>query len=86
MARRVTRKACDAMPMTEVAETFSRAIGTKVEFEHAEMERIPTPPRPVAGQLQPARADIAACRELLPELNTLGLWIDKTGWKALVTQ
>jgi uncharacterized protein YbjT (DUF2867 family) len=74
----------DSMTMTEVAETFSRALGTKVEFEHAEFERIPTPSRPVAGQPQPVRADIAACRELLPELNTLGLWIEKTGWKALV--
>jgi uncharacterized protein YbjT (DUF2867 family) len=71
----------DAMPMTDVAATFSRVLGTKVEFQHVEMERIPTPPKPVPGKPQHVRADIAACRELVPELTTLAQWIDKTGWK-----
>jgi uncharacterized protein YbjT (DUF2867 family) len=72
----------DAMPMTDVAATFSRVLGTKVEFQHVEMERIPTPPKPVPGEPQHMRADIAACRELLPDLTTLEHWIEKTGWKS----
>ena len=71
----------DAMTMTQVAETFSHVLGTRVEFEHVEMERIPTPPRPVPGEPQHVRADIAACRELVPELSTLAQWIETTGWK-----
>ena len=71
----------DAMPMTQVAETFSISLGIPVAFEHTEMERIPSPPRPIPGEPQPVRADIAACRELLPEMTTLAQWIARTGWK-----
>jgi uncharacterized protein YbjT (DUF2867 family) len=72
----------DAMPMTEVAGTFSRALGTRVEFEHVDkMTGIPAPPRPVPGEAQYVRADIAACRELLPDLKTLGDWIGEAEWR-----
>jgi uncharacterized protein YbjT (DUF2867 family) len=71
----------DAMPMSEVAETFSRVIGTPVAFEHTEVEWAPSPPRPVPGEPQDVRADIAACRELVPELATLEQWIERSGWK-----
>ena len=76
----------DAMTMTEAAETFSSTLGIPVEFEHAEMEWIPTPPRPVPGETQHVRADIAACRELLPEMTTLAQWIERAGWRDLVVR
>jgi len=31
--------------------------------------------------VQLVRADISACRELLPGLKTLGDWIEDTDWK-----
>ena len=72
----------DAMPMTQVAETFSRVLGTPVEYVHVdELSGIPAPPRPVAGEPQYWRADIAACRALLPGLRTLEEWIAESGWK-----
>ncbi|MDR3687583.1 MAG: NmrA/HSCARG family protein [Coriobacteriia bacterium] len=71
----------DAMTMTQVAETFSRTLGTSVEYVHVdELSGIPAPPRPVPGEPQYWRADIAACRELLPGLKTLGEWIAESGW------
>jgi len=71
-----------AMPMTDVVGTFSRVLGRKVAFEHVdEMAGIPAPPRPVPGEAQQVRADIAVCRELLPRLKTLADWIEQTGWK-----
>ena len=76
----------DAMTMTEVAETFSSSLGIPVAFEHAEMERIPTPPRPLPGEPQHVRADIAACRVLLPEMTTLAQWIERTGWTKLAAR
>ena len=72
----------DAMPMTEVADTFARALGTKVKFGHVgEMVGVPSPFRPAPGEVQLVRADISACRELLPGLKTLGDWIEDTDWK-----
>ena len=71
----------DAMTMAEVAETFSRVVGVPIVFEHADVDWAPSPPRPVAGEPQPVRADIAACRALVPELSTLAQWIERTGWK-----
>jgi uncharacterized protein YbjT (DUF2867 family) len=72
----------DAMLMTQVAETFSRVLGVTVGFEHVEMERIPTPPRPIPGEPQHERADLAACRRLVPDLTSLAQWIEKSGWKS----
>ena len=72
----------DAMPMPDVAATFSRVLGSKVEFEHAdEMVGIPSPPRLGPGEVQHVRADIAACRELVPGLRTLRVWIEESGWR-----
>lgn len=71
----------DAMTMTQVAETFSRVLGIPVEFKHVESEGWPSPPRPIPGEPQHVRADIAACRALVPELSTLAQWIELSGWK-----
>jgi len=71
----------DAMTQSQIAETFSRALGIPVEFEHAEVDWAPTPPRPVPGERQYVRADIDACRDLIPQLATLEQWIERTGWR-----
>lgn len=72
----------DAMPMTDLAGTFSRVLGRNVAFQHVdEWAGIPAPPRPVPGEAQQVRADIAACRELLPGLKTLAEWIEQSGWE-----
>jgi uncharacterized protein YbjT (DUF2867 family) len=70
----------DAMRMSAVAQTFAGLLDRPVRFEHVENERIPSPPRPKPGDRQPARADIAACRELIPDLMTLRRWIESGGW------
>ena len=70
----------DAMRMTAVAQTFAGAIDRPVKFAHVENERIPSPPRPRPGEPQHVRADIAACRELVPELMTLRHWIAAGNW------
>jgi uncharacterized protein YbjT (DUF2867 family) len=71
----------DAMPMTEVAETFARALGVPVAFSHVDVDWAPTPPRPVPGEPQHVRADIEACRALVPGLTTLAQWVALTEWK-----
>jgi uncharacterized protein YbjT (DUF2867 family) len=70
----------DAMRMTAVAQTFAGLLDRRVRFEHVENERIPSPPRPKIGEPQHVRADIAACRELIPDLLSLRKWIETAGW------
>jgi uncharacterized protein YbjT (DUF2867 family) len=75
----------DSMTLEQVAEVFATVLGTPVEFQHADMEGMPTFPRPKPGEPQPVRADIAACRELLPDMTPLSIWVEKAGWKSLVS-
>ena len=70
----------DAMPMTQVAETFARVLGVPVAFAHVDVDWAPAPARPVPGEAQHVRADIEACRALVPELTTLAQWVALTGW------
>jgi uncharacterized protein YbjT (DUF2867 family) len=71
----------DAMTMEAVATTFAETLGVPVQFEHVdELAGIPAPPRPVPGEPQHVRADVAACREMLPGLRTLAEWIHETRW------
>lgn len=74
----------DSMTMLDVAQTFSEVLEIPIEFEHVEHPNAPPPPRPEPGEIQRVRADIAECRRMLPDLATLGTWIEATGWKARV--
>lgn len=78
--------AAEAMTMEQTAETFAQVLGTPVAYEHVESAQSPAPPRPQPGEQPQIRADIEACRALIPDLVTLAEWVEATGWKALVRQ
>ncbi len=75
----------DSTMVGEIADTFSSALGIPVTFEHEDVPGM-TPPRPSPGEEQPQRADLEACRKLMPGLTTLKQWIEASGWKAMMTR
>jgi uncharacterized protein YbjT (DUF2867 family) len=77
----VTEIAGDEMLMSDVAGTFSRAIGRPITYE--QLPPTPGMPEPRPRDLRavpPRRADIRALRDLIPDLLTLEEWIVHTGW------
>ena len=73
----------DSMDNVQTAETFSRVLGKPVEFVHVDPQPgFPEVPRPVPGVPQRVRADLQACRELIPDLVTLEQWIRHAGFAA----
>lgn len=75
----------DKLTVAEVAATFARALNHPVMFVHAEMPGMPPIPQPTPGEAQHVRADLKACRELLPDLMRLEDWIRATGWRPVVS-
>ena len=76
----------DAMTMEDAALTFSETLGRQVEFEHIDLPNKPSPPRPAQGEIQPRLADVLECRRLVPDLASLGAWIEATGWPSLIAR
>ena len=73
----------DSMDNIRTAETFSRVLGRPVEFVHVDPQPgFPEVPRPEPGVPQRIRADLDACRELIPDLVTLEQWIRHAGFVA----
>jgi uncharacterized protein YbjT (DUF2867 family) len=77
----VTEIAGDEMLISEVAETFARALAHPVVYE--QLPPPPGAPEPRPRDLSdtpPRRADIPALKTLMPDLVSLEEWIVKTGW------
>lgn len=75
----------DCMTAAKLAETFSEVLGVDVKLEHDDSFGMAIP-RPVPGEVQKPRADVDACRELIPDLMRFREWVVATGWAALVSR
>lgn len=76
-----TEIAGDEMLVSQVVETFAKAIGRPLVYEQTPPP--PGMPAPAPRDLReapPRSADIPALRALIPDLLTLEEWIVKTGW------
>lgn len=75
--------ASDEMTMPEVAELFSLVLDVPVVFDEIEPPAggsVMRNPRP--GETPPRRADLAALREMVPDLWTVEQWIPAQTWRS----